>query len=80
LIGTVSVDLNWDDLTSELANSPVDIPNRQLSSITRPSFIGPVKVLSFDSGNVPPDVEVIDIRNMHPDFLEDEDSRARRRG
>ena len=69
----MSVDLDWDNLTSELANSPVDILSRQLSSVTRPSFIVPVEVLSFDSGNVPPDVEVIGIRNVHPDFLEDEE-------
>ena len=67
----MSLDLDWDNLTSELANSLVEILNRQLSSVTRPSFIGPVEVLSFEFGNVPPDVEVIDIRNIHPDFLED---------
>lgn len=69
----MSVDLDWDNLTSELANSLVGILNRQLSSVTRPSFVGPVEVLSFEFGNVPPDVEVIDIRNIHPDFLEDDE-------
>ena len=69
--GIMSVDLDWDHLTSELANSLVEILNRQLGSVARPSFIGPVEVLSFEFGNVPPDVEVIDIRNIHPDFLED---------
>jgi len=69
----MSVDLDWDNLTSELANSLVEILNRQLSSAPRPSFIGPVEVLSFEFGNVPPDVEVIDIRGIHPDFLEDDE-------
>ena len=69
----MSIDLDWDNLTSELANSLVDILNRQLSSVTRPSFIGPVEVVSFDFGSVPPDVEIIDIRNIHPDFLEDDE-------
>jgi distribution and morphology protein 12 len=73
LVGTMSVDLDWENLTSELANSLVEILNRQLSSATRPSFIGPIEVLSFEFGNVPPDVEVIDIRNIHPDFLEDDE-------
>ena len=68
----MSVDLDWDHLTSELANSLVGILNRQLSSAPRPSFIGPVEVLSFEFGNVPPDVEVIAIRDIHPDFLEDD--------
>jgi len=69
----MSVDLDWDNLTSELANTLVEILNRQLSSVTRPSFIGPVEVVSFEFGNVPPDVELIDIRNIHPDFLEDDE-------
>ena len=69
----MSVDLDWVNLTSELANSLVEIFNRQLSSATRPSFIGPIEVLSFEFGNVPPDVELIDIRNIHPDFLEDDE-------
>jgi len=71
----MSIDLDWDNLTSELANSLVEILNRQLSSATRPSFIGPVEVVSFEFGNVPPDVEIIDIRNIHPDFLEDDEER-----
>jgi distribution and morphology protein 12 len=69
----MSIDLDWDNLTSELANSLVDILNRQLGSVSRPSFIGPIEVLSFDFGNAPPDVEVVDIRNIHPDFLEDDE-------
>ena len=69
----MSVDLDWDNLTSELANSLVEILSRQLSSATRPSFIGPIEVVSFEFGNVPPDVEIIDIRNIHPDFLEDDE-------
>ena len=69
----MSVDLDWDNLTAELANSLVEILNRQLSSAARPSFIGPVEVISFEFGNVPPDVELIDIRNVHPDFLEDDE-------
>ena len=68
----MSIDLDWDHLTSELASSLVEILNRQLSSVPRPSFIGPVEVLSFEFGNVPPDVEVIAIRDIHPDFLEDD--------
>src|ERR1700753_4051342 len=72
-LGIMSFDLDWDNLTSELANSLVEILNRRLGSATRPSFIGPVQILSFDFGNVPPEVEVIDIRNIHPDFLEDDE-------
>lgn len=75
-LAVMSVDLDWDRLTSELASSLVEVLNRQLSSATRPSFIGPVEVISFEFGNVPPDVELIDIRNVHPDFLEDDEDQG----
>ena len=41
----MNVDLDWYNLTSELAGSPVDILNRQLGSVARPSFIGPVEAI-----------------------------------
>lgn len=69
---TMSVDLEWNRLDSSLARTLVDILNRQLVNVKRPSFIGPVEITGFDFGNVPPDVELVDLRDIHPDFLEDD--------
>lgn len=69
---TMSVDLEWNRLDSSLAKTLVDILNRQLVNVKRPSFIGPVEITGFDFGNVPPDVELVDLRDIHPDFLEDD--------
>ncbi|KAI6045637.1 hypothetical protein EDC04DRAFT_2865170 [Pisolithus marmoratus] len=57
----MSVDLEWHKLDSSLARILVDILNRQLVNIT-----------GFDFGTVPPEVELVDLRDIHPDFLEDD--------
>ncbi|KAI0309437.1 hypothetical protein OF83DRAFT_1072059 [Amylostereum chailletii] len=68
----MSIDLDWNKLDASLANSLVELINRQLQDTPRPSFIGPVEVSSFDFGSQAPDIEIIDLRNIHPDFLEDD--------
>ncbi|KAI0362551.1 hypothetical protein OH77DRAFT_1416824 [Trametes cingulata] len=69
----MSIDLEWNKLDSSLAANLVDLINRQLASTTRPSFIGPIEVTSFDFGSNAPDVELVDMRDIYRDFLEDED-------
>ncbi|CAE6465908.1 unnamed protein product [Rhizoctonia solani] len=66
-----SVDLAWDSLQQSLADTLVDALNRTLASASRPSFIGPSEVTSFEFGSNPPDIEVVDMRDIHPDFLEE---------
>ncbi|KAF7295615.1 Mitochondrial distribution and morphology protein 12 [Mycena indigotica] len=72
----MSIDLDWDKLDDSLAHSLVDLLNRQLKSTPRPSFIGPVEVTSLDFGSAAPDVELVDLRDIHRDFLEDDDSES----
>ncbi|KAH9180447.1 hypothetical protein EDB89DRAFT_2110560 [Lactarius sanguifluus] len=69
----MSIDLDWNKLDSSLASSLIVILNRQLQSATRPSFIGPVEVTSFDFGSQPPEIELVDLRDIYRDFLEDDD-------
>lgn len=69
----MSIDLEWDKLGSSLSSSLVGILNRQLTNTTRPSFIGPVEVTSLDFGSTAPDVELVDLRDIYRDFLEDDD-------
>ncbi|TRM59217.1 hypothetical protein BD626DRAFT_409267, partial [Schizophyllum amplum] len=38
-----------------------------------PSFIGPVQVASLDFGSTSPDVELVDLRDIYRDFLEDDE-------
>ncbi|KXN91474.1 Mitochondrial distribution and morphology protein 12 [Leucoagaricus sp. SymC.cos] len=73
----MSIDLNWLKLDASLANHVVDLLNRQLDNTERPSFIGPVQVTSLDFGSNAPDVELIDMRDIYRDFLEDDDDEDR---
>lgn len=70
----MSIELEWQKLNPSLATILVDILNRQLTTTQRPSFIGPVEISSLDFGTVPPDVELVDLRDIYRDFLEDSDS------
>ena len=69
----MSIDLEWTKLDASLATYLVDVLNRQLTSAERPSFIGPVEVTSLDFGSASPDVELVDLREIYRDFLEDDD-------
>ncbi|KAL1742854.1 hypothetical protein HDZ31DRAFT_42340 [Schizophyllum fasciatum] len=69
----MSIDLDWDKLSRGLAQHLVDVLNKQLASTETPSFIGPVQVCSLDFGSAAPDVELVDLRDIYRDFLEDDD-------
>ncbi|KAL0945969.1 hypothetical protein HGRIS_012247 [Hohenbuehelia grisea] len=69
----MSIDLEWSKLDASLSSYLVQVINRQLSTTSRPSFIGPVEVTSFDFGSASPDVELIDLRDIYRDFLEDDE-------
>ncbi|GLB34593.1 putative component of the ERMES MDM complex, which serves as a molecular tether to connect the endoplasmic reticulum and mitochondria [Lyophyllum shimeji] len=69
----MSIDLEWSKLDSSLSSYLVDVLNRQLANAERPSFIGPIQVTSLDFGSTSPDVELVDLRDIYRDFLEDDD-------
>ncbi|KAF8721589.1 hypothetical protein AX14_010271 [Amanita brunnescens Koide BX004] len=74
----MSIDLEWIKLDSSLASYLIDILNRQLANVERPSFIGPVEITSLDFGSAAPDVELVDLRDIYRDFLEDDDEGSER--
>ncbi|KAG6840966.1 hypothetical protein C0991_002948 [Blastosporella zonata] len=69
----MSIDLEWGKLDSSLSSYLVDVLNRQLTNAERPSFIGPIEVTSLAFGSTSPDVELVDLRDIYRDFLEDDD-------
>jgi len=69
----MSIDLDWDKLGLPLSSSLVDVLNRQLVNTPRPSFIGPIEVTSLEFGSTAPDVELVDLRDIYSDFLEDDE-------
>ena len=72
----MSIDLDWLKLDASLADHIVVLLNRQLDSAERPSFIGPVQVIALDFGSTAPDVELVDLRDIYRDFLEDENDKG----
>ncbi|KAJ6622867.1 hypothetical protein B0H10DRAFT_2162661 [Mycena sp. CBHHK59/15] len=72
----MSIDLDWSKLDASLSSTLIDLLNRQLSSTPRPSFIGPVEVTSLGFGSASPDVELVDLRDIYRDFLEDDESES----
>ena len=69
----MSIDLEWPKLDSSLSKTLVEILNRQLAHTQRPSFIGPVEITGLDFGTHAPEVELVDLRDIHRDFLEDDE-------
>ena len=69
----MSIDLEWSKLDDSLATYLVDVLNKQLGRAERPSFIGPVEVTSLHFGSTPPDVELVDLRDIYRDFIEEDD-------
>ncbi|KDQ61189.1 hypothetical protein JAAARDRAFT_32191 [Jaapia argillacea MUCL 33604] len=69
----MSIDLQWDGLDAALSSSLVELLNKQLANTPRPSFIGPVEVSAFEFGTACPDIELVDLRDIYRDFLEDDD-------
>lgn len=72
----MSIDLEWVKLDTSLASYLVEVLNKQLANAERPSFIGPVEVTSLEFGSAAPDVELVDLRDIYRDFLEDDDEES----
>ncbi|KAG7093934.1 hypothetical protein E1B28_007568 [Marasmius oreades] len=76
----MSIDLEWCKLDASLSLKLVGLLNKQLSTTTRPSFIGPVEVKGLEFGTAAPDVELVDLRDIYRDFLEDDDDEDEDKG
>lgn len=61
--------LDSKSLTTHL----ISVLNTQLSSASRPSFIGPIEITNLDFGSNAPDIEIKDIRDVWRAFDEDDD-------
>lgn len=74
----MSIDLNWETLTSgpdgdALAKSIRTFIHTKFQTVQLPRFIRSVNVHGFDFGTIPPELELKDITDPLPDFYEQED-------
>ncbi|KIK62899.1 hypothetical protein GYMLUDRAFT_41760 [Collybiopsis luxurians FD-317 M1] len=68
----MSIELDWTLLNPALSDTLVSLLNNTLSNTTRPSFIGPVEVVSIEFGERAPEVELVGMRDIYRDFLDDD--------
>jgi distribution and morphology protein 12 len=74
LLTLMSVNIDYSLLSDPaISSSLVDAFNASLSNATLPSFLGPVRITSFDFGTEEPDVEVVGLRDVFREFLDAED-------
>ena len=73
----MSIDLEWGKLNSSLSSYLVEVLNKQLADTPRPSFVGAIEVTSLDFGSASPEVELVDLRDIYRDFLEDDEDEHR---
>jgi distribution and morphology protein 12 len=58
---------------SSLTSHIISVLNTQLTSASRPSFIGPIEITNLDFGTNAPDIEIKDIRDVWRAFDDDDD-------
>lgn len=68
----MSVDLDWTSLDADLTASVVQFLTTTFATAARPSFLGPVTVTSFSFGDCEPQIELVEIRDVDREFLEEE--------
>ena len=69
----MSFDINWSLLDSQLADKVVEFLNTAFASSPLPSFLGPISVQSVSFGDTEPNVELVDIRDVWPDYAEEDE-------
>lgn len=71
----MSIEIDWPSLSPLLAKTLTDQLNRILPSVPLPSFLDPIIIQSVEFGDSPPDIQLIDIRDISKAFS-DADIRA----
>ncbi|GAA5906362.1 ERMES complex subunit MDM12 [Sporobolomyces salmoneus] len=67
----MSIDLDWGSLDYHLTESVHSFLASAFSSAPRPNFIGPLSVDSFSFGDSEPTLELVDIRDVYKEFLQE---------
>ena len=65
--------MNWPALDESLANVVRDALNAAFASAKRPAYLGETVCSSFSFGTEPPDVELVDVRDIGHEFADEED-------
>ncbi|MBW0477506.1 hypothetical protein O181_017221 [Austropuccinia psidii MF-1] len=64
----MSIEIDWLSLTPQIAEKLTDKLNGILQNLTTPDFLGPINIQSISFGDISPEVEIIDIRDVSRGF------------
>ncbi|PLW24176.1 hypothetical protein PCASD_09687 [Puccinia coronata f. sp. avenae] len=64
----MSIEIDWLSLTPSIAESLTDKLNGLLANLSRPDFMGPITIQGIEFGDVAPEVEIMDIRDVSRGF------------
>ena len=72
----MSFELNWPLLDDALADVVRNALNAAFASAKRPAYLGETVCTSFAWGSEPPDIELVDIRDIGHEFADEDDEPA----
>ncbi|OAV99086.1 hypothetical protein PTTG_02383 [Puccinia triticina 1-1 BBBD Race 1] len=64
----MSIEIDWLSLTPSIAEKLTERLNGLLANLATPEFLGPIRIQSIDFGDIAPEVEIIDIRDVSRGF------------
>ena len=76
----MSVDIDWSCLNSLLTAKVEHFLTEAFATAPRPNYIGEIGVTSFSFGDAQPVVELLDLRDVYKEFLEDDEEDLRAGG
>jgi len=67
----MSVDLDWSKLDTAIADKVRDMLNERFQTLSLPSMLKSIHILSFEFGSIPPTIEIQHITDPYPEFYQD---------
>lgn len=67
----MSIEVDWSSLDAHLTQSVVEFLTSAFTSAPRPDYLGEIAVTSFSFGDAGPELELLDLRDVYREFLED---------
>ena len=69
--------INWPVLTSGPEQDQLkDFLNSKFESVSRPNFLGPIRVTELTFGTIPPEIAIVDFTDPMPEFYYEESANS----
>ena len=67
----MSVDLDWNKFDEVIADKVRDFLNERFQTLSLPSMLKSIQVVSFEFGSIPPTIEIQHITDPYPEFYQE---------